>query len=77
MLAIALVLGALALLGTVASIRPAEAAKPNNQACFGTDISGYAHDNSSFPDFLIALAKATPGVGSTIQMHMAGLSRIA
>lgn len=64
---------AIAALGTVMSIRPAQAATPNNQACFGTDISGYAHDNPAFPDFLIALAKSVPGVGSIIQMHMAGL----
>ena len=64
----ALVFGALlALTGVVA------AAMPNNQACLGHDISGYAQGGDEFGGFLAGLAQGTMGVGNEFQAHLAGL----
>ena len=50
------------------------AAKPNNQACVGHDISGYAQGGADFGAFISGLARNGPGgFGSEIQLHMAGL----
>ena len=50
------------------------AAKPNNQACVGHDISGYAQGGSAFGGFISGLARNGPGgFGTEIQLHMAGL----
>ena len=59
---------------------PALAAKPNNQACLGTDFSTYARYGSEisasgagFGQFDAALAQSVPGLGLPIQFHQAGL----
>lgn len=49
------------------------AAQPNNQACLGKDISGYAQVGKVFGEFISGLASATTGVGSEFQAHLAGL----
>ena len=49
------------------------AAQPNNQACLGEDISGYAQGGSAFGGFIGGLAQNTQGVGGEIQAHQAGL----
>ena len=51
---------------------PAAAAQPNNQACLGHDLSGYAAAGSGFGAFVSGLASTTGGVGSEIQAHLAG-----
>src|SRR6266699_423979 len=63
---------------------PASAARPNNQACLGNDLSSYARfgspgggavvfsAGSGFGPFHQAL-EGSAGVGNVIQAHMAGL----
>ena len=48
------------------------AAKPNNQACLGKDVSGYAQGGADFGGFVSGLASAFQGVGEDIQAHLAG-----
>lgn len=56
-----------------ATVTPsAFAAKPNNQACLGEDVSGYAQGGADFGGFISSIAESTPGVGSDIQAHLAG-----
>jgi hypothetical protein len=51
----------------------ATAATPNNQACLGTDFSGYAQaGGADFGQFNAALAQSVPGLGLPIQVHLAG-----
>lgn len=54
-------------------LRPAWAAEPNNQACLGHDVSGYAQGGAGFGHFLVGLAASTTGVGTEFQAHLAGL----
>jgi hypothetical protein len=49
------------------------AAQPNNQACVGHDVSGYAAGGSAFGKFVSGIAKSTHGIGEEIQAHRAGL----
>ena len=63
----------LATLGlSLALAGPVLAAKPNNQACLGHDVSGYAQGGADFGAFVSGFASATQGVGAEIQAHMAG-----
>lgn len=48
------------------------AAQPNNQACLGHDISGYAQGGAGFGSFVSGIASTTAGVGDEIQAHLAG-----
>ena len=76
-------LSAIAALATIAAysaIMPsastnhaAFAAEPNNQACLGSDFSGYAQGGSLFGSFVSFLAMFTQGIGNEIQAHLAGL----
>ena len=58
--------GGFALSGT------AEAGAPNNQACLGVDLSGYAKDLQPLGRTLIA-AISGGGAGAEVQAHLAGL----
>jgi len=49
------------------------ATEPNNQACLGSDFSGYAQGGSLFGSFVSFLAMFTQGIGNEIQAHLAGL----
>jgi hypothetical protein len=49
------------------------AGQPNNQACLGHDVSGYAQGGSAFAGFVAGIAIATQGIGDEIQAHLAGL----
>jgi hypothetical protein len=51
---------------------PATAAQPNNQACLGHDVSGYAAAGSGFGHFVAGIASTTQGIGSEVQAHLAG-----
>jgi hypothetical protein len=51
---------------------PALAAKPNNQACVGHDVSGYAAGGADFGALVSGIANSTQGIGAEIQAHMAG-----
>jgi hypothetical protein len=51
---------------------PALAAKPNNQACLGRDISTYAQEGRNYGAFVATLALTTDGVGDEIRAHLAG-----
>jgi hypothetical protein len=59
------------LVGAVAV--PVSAAKPNNQACLGHDVSGYAQTGSAFGAFVAGLATSTTGLGDEAQLFLAGL----
>ena len=59
------------------------AATPNNQACLGKDVSGYARNGNSegflqfssgsgFGTTIGSVASSSTGVGSDIQNHLAG-----
>ena len=48
------------------------AATPNNQACLGHDVSGYAKGGAAFGAFVSGLASTGQGVGDEIQAHLAG-----
>lgn len=64
-----LVMGA-ALLTLPAS--PAQAAKPNNQACLGKDASAAAQ-TGLLGEFVSTTAKSAPGaIGEEVQLHLAG-----
>ncbi len=69
---------ALAAIAVASSIVPgmnimqtAYAAQPNNQACLGSDFSGYAQGGSVFGAFIQLLALFT-GLGEEVQAHLAG-----
>lgn len=49
------------------------AGQPNNQACVGHDVSGYAQGGSAFGAFVAGIAMTTQGIGGEIQAHQAGL----
>lgn len=51
---------------------PVLAAKPNNQACVGHDVSGYAAGGADFGHFVSGIASTTEGIGDDIQSDMAG-----
>jgi hypothetical protein len=51
---------------------PAAAGQPNNQACLGHDVSGYAAAGSGFGAFVAGIASTTQGIGSEVQAHLAG-----
>jgi hypothetical protein len=58
---------------------PAQAARPNNQACLGIDFSTFARQGSSisgpgaeFGQFDARLAQTYNGLGGPIQYHLAG-----
>ena len=72
---VALWLSTAALLATLilTSAQAAMAAEPNNQACLGSDFSGYAQGGEAFGGFMSGLATGTGGVGNEIQAHQAGL----
>ena len=59
-------------LGSPAVGGVAEAAKPNNHACLGTDISGYATALQPLGQNLIVTLSAG-GAGGEVQAHLAGL----
>ena len=48
------------------------AAMPNNQACLGHDVSGYAQGGAEFGSLISGLASTTGGVGADVQAHLAG-----
>jgi len=56
---------------SLAFASPAAAGQPNNQACLGHDISGYAQTGAGFGAFVAGLAKGT-GAADEIQAHLAG-----
>ncbi len=62
---------AIALLAT--SVTLVFAAQPNNQACLGEDVSGYAQGGSAFGGLISGLASTTDGIGADVQAHLAGL----
>ena len=63
----------LATLGlSLALAGPVLAAKPNNHACVGQDVSGYAAGGADFGAFVSGIASTTQGIGDEIQAHMAG-----
>jgi hypothetical protein len=65
--------GLLAALGlSLALAGPAMAAKPNNQACLGHDVSGYAAGGAAFGHFVAGIASTTTGIGAEVQLHLAG-----
>jgi predicted secreted protein len=67
------VVGLLAALGlSLALAGPALAAKPNNQACLGHDVSGYAAGGADFGAFVSGGANSTQGIGAEVQAHLAG-----
>jgi hypothetical protein len=67
------VVGLLAAVGlSLALVGPVLAAKPNNQACVGHDVSGYAAGGADFGAFVSGIANSTQGIGTEIQAHMAG-----
>lgn len=49
------------------------AAQPNNQACLGHDVSGYAADGSGFGHFVAEVVATGRGAGQEVQLHLAGL----
>lgn len=55
------------------SISVVLAAKPNNQACVGYDVSTYAQEGSGFGEFVSTEAIEMQGLGEDIQAHQAGL----
>ena len=66
----------LAVLMTVAfslSGNVALAGQPNNQACIGHDVAGYAQDGSAFGAFVSDIATSTQGLGDEVQAHQVGL----
>ena len=50
----------------------AHAAQPANQACLGRDVSGYAKTFRPWGQSLKTFAVTEGGVGTDVQMHMAG-----
>jgi hypothetical protein len=57
---------------SLALASPTLAAKPNNQACLGHDVSGYAAAGAGFGGFISGLASTGQGVGDELQAHLAG-----
>ena len=55
----------------LASAFPAFAAKPNNQACLGEDISGYAQVLQPLGQNLLPNI-TSGGAGNEVQAHLAG-----
>lgn len=49
-----------------------QAAKPNNQACLGRDISLYAQFGAGFGQFVRGAAQSSSGIGEVVQAHLAG-----
>jgi hypothetical protein len=68
----ALLMGATALSLLVVTGGPASAATPATQGCLGHDFSGYAQAGSGFGGFISNLASTTQGVGTEVQLHLAG-----
>jgi hypothetical protein len=67
------VIGLVGVLGlSLALAGPVLAAKPNNHACVGHDVSGYAEGGAAFGHFVSGIASTTQGIGDEIQLHMAG-----
>ncbi len=54
---------------------PAFAAKPNNQACLGKDVSGFTQISIGFVGNLFSsiARNGAGGAGAEIQAHLAGL----
>lgn len=66
-----IVTAAAALVASAVLAAPANAAKPNHQACLGEDVRTYAQMGSGFGAFVSQVADG--GAGPEIQAHLAGL----